>query len=84
MATLAEIEQNLLNASLSGNATLFKSTINSITETQKTQISGSILADTLYNITQLSSASTAASMTRTMMSALGSHIDTYTIGFAMA
>ena len=81
MPTIPEIEANLLLASSTGNATLFSSTLASITATQKPLIT--VYPQTLFNLTQLTTATLAESMTRNMMSTVGTYVDAFSIGDAM-
>ncbi len=81
MPTIPEIEANLLLASSTGNATLFATTLASITTAQKPLIM--VYPQTLSNLTFLSSPSLAESMTRNMMSTVGTYVDAFSIGSAM-
>jgi Ca2+-binding RTX toxin-like protein len=81
MPTIPEIEANLLLASSTGNATLFATTLASITTAQKPLIT--VYPQTLSNLTFLSSPTLAESMTRNMMSTVGTYVDAFSIGSAM-
>ncbi len=81
MPTIPQIEANLLLASSTGNATLFATTLASITTAQKPLIT--VYPQTLFNLTQLSSPTLAESMTRNMMSTVGTYVDAFAIGDAM-
>lgn len=81
MPTLQQIEQNLLLASSTGNASLLSSTLNSITTAQKPLVT--VYPQTLLNLTQLGSPSLTNSMTRNLMSKVGSYVDAHAIGQAI-
>ncbi|MCB1591739.1 MAG: hypothetical protein KDI90_04725, partial [Alphaproteobacteria bacterium] len=81
MPTLQEIEDNLLLASSTGNASLLSSTLASATQQQLSMVS--VYPQTLFNLTQLSSGSLASSMTRTLMSNAGEYVDAFAIGDTM-
>ncbi len=82
MATIQQIETNLLNASRAGNVTLLNSTLASITTAQIGVIDPSVLGQSLRNITFLSNDATAATMTRSLMAKLGAGVHGIEIGAA--
>lgn len=83
MATIQQIQIDLIQYSLNGNSIAFTNTLNSISPTQKAQISPDTYTQTLNNLASLPTGTNSVTMTNSLMSTLGSYIDPFSIGDAM-